>query len=332
MATAVSSGIACGTVRHALAAGGRPALSRGRARSGLTVNRTDGKSPSGTDDRDTGGPKMNARRGAASRASNGGPAPAPSYWRARLQGKAGCIWMCRADGSAPCRHWRCQMSGSIHRGLRACAAGAIGLIVVAACASAPAGTLQGAGPLKTEVRPVADFTGVEARHGMKLNLVIGTPPKVELTAQENLLSISTTNVANGTLIIDTTRNWSSLDGITVKVTMPTIAALGLVGGATGLANALTATDLSIHTEGGAVLEMSGSVESLDVTSNGGGVLKLGALATRNATVDLEGGVVATLDVTGTVSGSASGGVLLVVRGHPSSVDVSTTGGAVVTQE
>ena len=192
--------------------------------------------------------------------------------------------------------------------------------------------VQGSGAIRTEVRSVPDFTRLEVRAGIKLELAIGAPAKVELTAQENLLPISTTNVADGMLTVDASRPYSSTDGITVKVTMPAVTELAMLGGASGSAVGLNETALRIRTDSGAILAVSGTAESLDLTATGGGRLDFAAFTAKDATVDLAGGVKVTLGVSGSVKGSAVGGVALVLRGDPASVDVSTTGGAVVTQE
>lgn len=210
---------------------------------------------------------------------------------------------------------------------------AAGVAALTGCSSASSQSpLAGAGPTKTEVRAVNAFTKLEVRHGIKLELSIGTPARVELTAQENLLPITTTAVADGTLTVDTARDYSSPDGITVKVTTPAVGQLAFVGGANGSVTGLTASTLTIRTDGVGIVAMSGTADSLALTAKGGGQLDLGEFTATDATVDLAGGVKVTLGVTRSVKGSAVGGVALILRGHPTSVEVSTTGGAAVTQE
>jgi hypothetical protein len=132
--------------------------------------------------------------------------------------------------------------------------------------------------------------------------------------------------------VDASRPYSSTDGITVKVTMPAVTELAMLGGASGSAVGLNESALRVRTDGGAILAVSGTAESLDLTAKGGGRLDFAAFTAKDATVDLAGGVKVTLGVSGSVKGSAVGGVALVLRGDPTSVDVSTTGGAVVTKE
>ena len=206
-------------------------------------------------------------------------------------------------------------------------------LMLTGCSSQPVSpsALQGSGAIRTEVRSVPDFTRLEVRAGIKLELAIGTPATVELTAQDNLLPISTTSVADGMLTVDASRSYSSTDGITVKVTMPALTELAMLGGASGSAVGVNEIALRIRTDSGAILALSGAADSLDLTAKGGGRLDFAAFTAKDATVDLAGGVKVTLGVSGSVKGSAVGGVALVLHGHPASVDVRTTGGAVVTQ-
>ena len=222
---------------------------------------------------------------------------------------------------------------SIRPGLTLQVLAATGLALLAGCSStAPSSTpLQGAGSVKTETRAVPEFAVVEVRHGVKLELTVGAAAKVELVAQENLLPVATTTVADGRLTVDTSRDYASADGITVRITAPTLEELVLAGGASGRAAGIQATDFRVRTDGIATLALSGTAESLTLNAKGGGQLDFADLTTTGASVDLAGGVKVTLTATQSVTGSAVGGVVLTVMGNPPTVDVSTTGGAVVTK-
>ena len=116
---------------------------------------------------------------------------------------------------------------------------------------------------------------------MRLELTLGSPTRVDVTAQENLLGISTTTVSGGMLTVDTTRNYISKDGITVTVTMPTLAELRLAGGAVGHGTAIDVDTLAVRTDGGAFLNMAGSVSTLSVHAAGGGVIDFSAFTARD---------------------------------------------------
>lgn len=204
--------------------------------------------------------------------------------------------------------------------------------VVAACTGdLPGGGVVGSGDVVSEVREVPDFSEVEAHGGIRIELVTGDPTSVVVTAQRNLLPITTTTVGGSRLTVETTRGYTTMQGITVKVTMPRVRTIALNGGASASGAGLTAQSLALDLSGGARLTLSGTAGDLDLNASGGAIIDLGELRARNADVDLSGGVLATLRVSSSLTGNASGGVVITLAERPASTDVETSGGAVVNE-
>jgi len=189
--------------------------------------------------------------------------------------------------------------------------------------------LAGAGPVATETRTVDSFDQVEADGGVRVQLTVGGPTSVQVTAQQNLLPITTTVVANGKLTVRTTQSFSSSSGITVAVSTPTIKSISVNGGAATTAEGVSATDLDIAADGGGVLSIAGTADSLTLRANGGAVVDGSNFVATNASVDLGGGASATVGVTSSATGSAGGGSTLNLLGNPPSVSVTASGGASV---
>lgn len=205
-----------------------------------------------------------------------------------------------------------------------------GLTALASACSGelPGGVLVGSGEVTSETREVSEFTEVEAHGGIALELSTG-PSAVVVTAQSNLLPITTTVVQGSRLVVDTSRGYTTTQGITAKVTMPKLTAVSLSGGSSATATDVTAQSLAVEMSGGARLTLSGTVDELTINASGGAVLELGSLRAKSASVDLSGGVVATLAVSSSLRGNASGGVVVNLATRPSTVDVETSGGAAV---
>jgi hypothetical protein len=193
----------------------------------------------------------------------------------------------------------------------------------------PGGVVVGSGEVTSEVRKVSDFSEVEAHGGIRLELVNGATHSVVVTAQPNLLPITTTTVSGSRLTVDTTSGYTTTQGITVKVTTPSLSAIALSGGAIATGDGVTAASLSVDTSGGARLTLSGTADALDVKASGGAILELGSLRVKTATVDVSGGVVATLNASSSLTGNASGGVVIHLATRPGTVNVETSGGAAV---
>jgi hypothetical protein len=190
------------------------------------------------------------------------------------------------------------------------------------------GMVVGSGAVTTETRAVADFTEVEARSGIQLELANG-PRQVQVTAQPNILDITTAEASGSRLTLDTTSGYVTPSGLVVKVTAPGLTWIELSGGASATGTAGTSEKLAIEMSGGARATLSGSTTNLDLGASGGAIPDLSDVRATNATVDLSGGVVATVTVSGSLKGSASGGVVLTLTSPPASTDVATSGGAVV---
>lgn len=201
--------------------------------------------------------------------------------------------------------------------------------LVGACTwGSPGGMVVGSGEVTSETRSVSDFTEVEAGGGVQLQLTMG-PQRVVVKAQPNIVDITTTEVSGSRLKVETTSGYVSTQGLVVEISLPKLTAVALSGGASVSGAAGSVDKLGLELSGGARADLTGTVTDLDLNASGGAIVELGDLRTTNAQVDLSGGVVATLDVTGRLAGSASGGVVITLKSQPGTQSLDTSGGAVV---
>ncbi|MGW5237882.1 GIN domain-containing protein [Monashia sp. NPDC004114] len=222
------------------------------------------------------------------------------------------------------------------RSVTRCVSIRLGALALATLAALPGacsygsagGMVVGSGSVTSQTRSVADFTEVQAGAGIQLELATG-PHQVVVTAQPNIVGITTTEVSGSRLTVDTTSGYVTREGLVVKLTAPSLTAIGLSGGAGASGTAGTPEKLAIDMSGGARATLSGSIGDLDLGASGGAIADLGGLRARDASVSLSGGVVATLTVSGSLNGSASGGVVLTLTTRPASSNVDTSGGAVL---
>lgn len=89
----------------------------------------------------------------------------------------------------------------------------------------------GTGPLVTETRNTGNFTGVSVEFGGKVNVHMGSPLKVEVTAQQNIQDVLRTDVVGGVLRIDYKNGvWvKNNSDVVVNITMPYADYLKLSG-------------------------------------------------------------------------------------------------------
>ncbi|TQM64246.1 GIN domain-containing protein [Humibacillus xanthopallidus] len=215
-----------------------------------------------------------------------------------------------------------------HRALALAGALALTLLPSACSWGSTGGMVVGSGEVTSQTRSVPAFTEVEAGAGIQLELAQGRQ-QVVITAQPNIQEIATAEVSGSRLILGTTSGYVSPQGLVVKVTSPSLKVVELSGGASGSGTTGRTDTLGLQMSGGARATLSGTTTTLDLGASGGAIPNLGDLRATNATVDLSGGVVATLTVSSSLTGTASGGVVLTLTTQPASSTVETSGGAVV---
>ena len=215
------------------------------------------------------------------------------------------------------------------RGTRALLMAGMVAFVGACSGELPGSMVVGSGDPTSETREVPAFTELEVGGGVGVDIVPGSATSIVVTAQPNLLPLTTTTVDGDRLKVATTKGYTTLHGISVKVTTSELTAIELQGGASASGAGFEAQSLALNLSGGARLDLSGEATDLEVEASGGAVLQIGGLKLTTARVDLSGGVVATMSVSSSLTGTATGGVVVNLDERPATIDVETSGGAVV---
>lgn len=220
------------------------------------------------------------------------------------------------------------------------------LVASTACAE----LLHGSGVIRTESRNVAEFAEVDLSGGLDVTIRTG-PTAVVVEGDDNLLRLYRTEVTEGRLVIGPKQgSLVPTRPIKVTVTTPHLRSVEASGGVEVLIEGSTDKALSLELSGGVDLKAPAlDVETLELEASGGVDLELGGRA-GSATLELSGGVnvrgrqleVASaqldasggcdvgLQVTGSITGDASGGVDVTVYGNPPKSRLHASGGAEVT--
>src|SRR5690242_16949790 len=156
----------------------------------------------------------------------------------------------------------------MRRGMGLAALGVAVAFVLMGC-NAIINRVVGDGPVATDLRTPGEFTRVDVRNGIQLQVAFGAPTGVRIDAQQNLLAITRTTLSGDRLVVDTAANYTSQTPIRVVVTMSRLDELAVAGGARGEANAVTAGALLVRAEGGAAVVMTGKADALQLSSQGG---------------------------------------------------------------
>lgn len=209
------------------------------------------------------------------------------------------------------------------------------LLAAAACTGLPPQPTQprsvaGEGAVVTEDRTAGEFQHLSVGGGLRVVVTAGAPVSVILSAQSNLLPLIRTVVEDGQLAVNVEPpGITSSEPITLTATVPDLQSVTLSGGADGTLLVADVASLNVDVSGGARLEATGSAGQLTLAASGGGQARLAALVVDTASVTLSGGSRVEMTVVDDLSGAAREGSNLVLTRRPTSLRVTTSGGAII---
>jgi hypothetical protein len=172
------------------------------------------------------------------------------------------------------------------------------LLLLAACNWSDVGgpTIKGSGHILTETRQVENFTAIVVSGSANLEIEQTGEEGLEITTDDNLLPLYTTEVRNGILYIEVaegkrlTWSWNgSVPRITrIKVTIRDLRQLTISGAARVKATNLNTDSLSITVSGAASGSFAGRSDDLSITVSGSGSLDAADLRAKRATIVVSG--------------------------------------------
>ena len=199
----------------------------------------------------------------------------------------------------------------------------------------------GEGPLQSETRAIADFSGVSGSIGGKINYKIDPVYKVEIIAQRNILDVIVTNKINGHLLIKVKdgvhvrRN----EEITVNIASPTAGYLHLSGsGDLSVSGPIHSANLDMGISGsgniiipdvtiadkikasisgsGNIHVQSGTAKNEDLKISGSGKLFMDGVAAEKATTTISGSGDIQVKLSQSLDATISGSGSVYYRGNP----------------
>ena len=185
--------------------------------------------------------------------------------------------------------------------------------------------IHGSGVAKTETRPVASFSKIELAGSPDVEVTIGSPQSLVVTADDNLLPIIETKVANGTLQIGSKQSYETHLGINVKITVAKLEAVSVSGSGNIHATGLTAGDMDATVTGSGDVMLKGAINLLSGQITGSGQLQAGDLAAKTVRVGVTGSGDANVHATEELEASVTGSGDVKYSGNPGKVQKRVTG-------
>jgi hypothetical protein len=190
--------------------------------------------------------------------------------------------------------------------------------------------VEGSGVAATQTRHVPPFSSIDLAGTNEVTVRISGDQSVVVSADENLLDHVTTRVRSGRLVIGEIGSFTTRSPMSVEIGAPSVDALTLSGTGSVSAVGVESARLTVSHAGTGLLQISGAVNSLDVSLDGTGDVELGQLAARDVHAVVSGDGQIVVNARRTLDASVSGTGAIRYHGNPAQVTTNVTGtGAVV---
>ena len=192
-------------------------------------------------------------------------------------------------------------------------------------------TVKGSGISVEEVRDLAPFDQIEVGAAIHAQVTVGKEQAVTVSADDNIGPLLQTTVSNRRLTVGYAPDTSIEPASPVRVesAVPGLRFVGASGAATVEVVGLAARDLEVEASGASNMTLAGGADALDVTASGASRLLASDLLARSARIEASGASRVDVDVTGSLSVSASGASSVCYRRDPDSLDQKTSGASSV---
>jgi hypothetical protein len=185
--------------------------------------------------------------------------------------------------------------------------------------------VKGSGVAKTEQREVQGFSAVEISGVVQLDCAVGSETKVELTTDDNLLPLVTTQVEGETLKIALKENISTGLGIKAKVTVPALTALTASGATRATVTGVTGKSFKLNVNGASNVTVSGKADRLEVDCAGASHVHAFGLPAQFVTARVSGASQAEVHADEELNADASGASSITYEGAPAKKAANTSG-------
>jgi hypothetical protein len=185
---------------------------------------------------------------------------------------------------------------------------------------------RGSGTMATETRDVNGFDEIDLSGSGTVLVAVTGAESLTVEAEDNILSLLTTEVRNGTLVLGTKQNISPTREIVYTITVVSLEAVTVSGSGSVTATNIDADAFNVHISGSGTVMPEGVSESLDLSISGSGVFEGEALLSATGTVSVSGSGDAVVNVTDDLDVKVSGSGNVEYFGDPGvSVSISGSG-------
>jgi hypothetical protein len=196
----------------------------------------------------------------------------------------------------------------------------------------PFANVVGSGNLVSEQKDLSGFSVVDVEDGFEVDITQSSSYSISVTADDNVIDDVQVTKSGDTLNVGLRSDIYSTLSLRLEITMPDLYEVRFSGGTIGNAGEFTSThDFVLDLSGGSRIELEGSAGFLKIDASGGSQLDLSGFSVDEASVNLSGGSIATINLDGSLDADLNGGSQLHYIGDVTLRDIETSGGSIVTK-
>jgi hypothetical protein len=197
------------------------------------------------------------------------------------------------------------------------------LVILAGC-SRPG--IKGDGVIKTETRPVADFSKIAVTGHYEIQWSSGKPA-LSIAVDQNLLALVKTVVSGDTLRVDSAEKVNPTKPIMLVISSGSLAEIQIAGEIVFKASRLSGDNFRIDAAGQTAISVDGSVTKLAANLVGDSKLDAKLLQTQSADLSMVGSSNADVTVASVLKVSIIGDGTCTYGGNPPTIEKSGIGSA-----
>ena len=174
----------------------------------------------------------------------------------------------------------------------------------------------GSGKRVKEMRNVGSFNSISTEGAFNIEVVCQKPQEVEISGDDNILPLVTTEVSNNVLHVRNLRDYSTSEPLTLRISAPDLAGIHSSGAGTIEVAGLKNDRFEIDVNGAPTIKASGETKALKIDANGAGNIDTHRL--RAARVEVESKGVSGVEVYAAeqLDVTVSGPSHVIYRGNP----------------
>lgn len=186
--------------------------------------------------------------------------------------------------------------------------------------------VQGNGTPKVEQRQVDAFQHVELGGALRAEVTVGAAQQsVEITGDENLVPLITTNVKEQRLWIETTKSLQPKLDLVARIASPTLKSVAASGANKVHVYGVAGDTFELSVAGHARIDASGTTKKLVISVSGSAEIHADQLAAEDVTVHVSGSGTLDVKASGLLDVHITGSGLVRYTGTPREIKKSIAG-------